>query len=584
LNQNMPPGVYLKPYDLTIRQRKYNEDVVLDIPDHMWDQYKRRPDCVSDRPTTRKTVLECIFALSRGLFGNKYTVRKVTKRRIGGVDVICHNYSSDLLALRAFVHLANWTDCELEDFEPDVVAAYDLAKRRQKKKTKRPAFCKDMYKKRLSKQKQAKRAALAKKRKNLEACDETANKRHKASVIPVGETHAVFFEGVHEIRKQKEGELNERMSGKRTVAALPVETSFSVAYTAEELQYEHKRQCRQARGVDALVIKSQYRNNIVLKGAAKRVLAQKKYARMLLLSPEELDAMYDALELPNEVLQTTRCKVNQPKKSPRQEQALHHETVNKKQAEADRILKIQQALYDEKLKRQQSGQVEYVEENIMHQAAHDEQVRTQRVAYDAMNTTDDAVYQEEIRFMELLIGRRNHDELLDKGIQSWKTKNFAAWSKKELWQQQLDHELSAACRIEKESAGVNNQQAAGDERIKIQQALYDENMKRQQYGQVEHVMQQEAQYEEVKKQRLKDMRRQTTDVSCGVTYEEEDRFTEFQIERRKQIELLDKGIQFWKANEFYAWSKKELWQQKRDRELSAAVYRQGIPNPYGDFV
>jgi len=85
-------------------------------------------------------------------------------------------------------------------------------------------------------------------------------------------------------------------------------------------------------------------------------------------------------------------------------------------------------LYDEKIKRQQSGQVEHVEENIMHQAAHNEQVRKQRVAHDAKNTrhrkTDDAAYQEEIRIMELLTVQRKQIELLDKAIQSWKTKNL----------------------------------------------------------------------------------------------------------------------------------------------------------------
>ena len=76
-------------------------------------------------------------------------------------------------------------------------------------------------------------------------------------------------------------------------------------------KYLEKKHKIQARGVDALVIKSQYRNSDVLKGAAKRALAQINYARMLLLAPEELDAMYDALEFTNEVLQTTRCKGNQ---------------------------------------------------------------------------------------------------------------------------------------------------------------------------------------------------------------------------------------------------------------------------------
>jgi len=39
---------------------------------------------------------------------------------------------------------------------------------------------------------------------------------------------------------------------------------------------------------------------------------------------------------------------------------------------------------------------------------------------------------------------------------------------------------------------------------------------------------------------------------------EESRFTEFLIERRKQIEKLDQATQLWKTRNFEAWSKKEL--------------------------
>jgi hypothetical protein len=55
------------------------------------------------------------------------------------------------------------------------------------------------------------------------------------------------------------------------------------------------------------------------------------------------------------------------------------------------------------------------------------------------------------------------------------------------------------------------------------------------------------------------------------------------IERRKQVEKLDQATQLWKTKNFEAWSKKELWQQERDRKLSVAVCRQGRPNPYTDF-
>ena len=69
---------------------------------------------------------------------------------------------------------------------------------------------------------------------------------------------------------------------------------------------------------------------------------------------------------------------------------------------------------------------------------------------------------------------------------------------------------------------------------------------------------------------------------CGADPEEL-RFTEFLMERRKQMEQLDKATQLWKTKNFAAWSKKESWQQERDRELSFAVYRQGCPNPHSEF-
>jgi len=150
-----------------------------------------------------------------------------------------------------------------------------------------------------------------------------------------------------------------------------------------------------------------------------------------------------------------------PQKAIARQQALHHENVQKQQDARDMSIKIQQELYDEKIQQQQSGHVAYVEENIMHQAVHDEKVKRQRVAENTtqekgrgkLKKTKDAVQtpflpgvadQEEERFTAFLIERRKQMEELDKATQSWKTRNFAAWSKKELWQQERDRELSLA--------------------------------------------------------------------------------------------------------------------------------------------
>jgi len=161
---------------------------------------------------------------------------------------------------------------------------------------------------------------------------------------------------------------------------------------------------------------------------------------------------------------TERQPAINPLQAIERQQALHHENIQKREAAHDRNLKIQQDLYDEKLRQQQCGHVAYVEENIAHQAVHDEKIKRQRVEHEKENTkpekgrgktkkTKDAVQtpfppgvadQEEERFTAFLIERRKHMEELDKATQSWKTRNFAAWSKKELWQQERDRELSFA--------------------------------------------------------------------------------------------------------------------------------------------
>jgi len=147
----------------------------------------------------------------------------------------------------------------------------------------------------------------------------------------------------------------------------------------------------------------------------------------------------------------------------KRQQALHHENVQKQQATHDSNIKIQQELYDNKIQRQQSGHVEYVEENIIHQAEHDDKIKRQRVAHDEANTRQQigrdkkqktkvatqtfspgVADQEEERFRVFLIERRKQIEQLDTTTQTWKTRNFAAWSKKELWQQERDRELSFA--------------------------------------------------------------------------------------------------------------------------------------------
>jgi len=106
------------------------------------------------------------------------------------------------------------------------------------------------------------------------------------------------------------------------------------------------------------------------------------------------------------------------------------------------------------------------------------------------------------------------------------------------------------------------EQAAHDDKVKIQRAVHEQEIIR-----LRMVCEEEN-------------RR----YSVGVVDPEEERYTAFLIMRREQMEELDEAIQLWKSRNFTAWSRKELWQQERDRELSCAVYRQGIPNPHSEFI
>ena len=106
------------------------------------------------------------------------------------------------------------------------------------------------------------------------------------------------------------------------------------------------------------------------------------------------------------------------------------------------------------------------------------------------------------------------------------------------------------------------EQAAHDDKVKMQRAVHEQEIIRLRVVREEENMR----------------------YSVCVIDPEEERFAVFLLERREQMEQLDKAIQLWKTRNFAAWSRKELWQQERDRELSCAVYRQGSPNPHSDFI
>ena len=225
----------------------------------------------------------------------------------------------------------------------------------------------------------------------------------------------------------------------------------------ERVARDAEKQRHQSSWDEELIRQQAYWHEQLKRHQAKRAACAEEKNRHEALRLEKLRQeahCYDSKQQ-----QKTRCH-----KSVDQQRALHRENVKKQEAVDDRNIKIQQEIYDEKLRQQQSGHVAYVEENIVHQAVHDEKIKRQRVQHEEVNTkqekglgklkkTKNAVPtslppgvagQEEERFTVFLIERRKHMEELDKATQAWKTRNFPAWSKKELWQQERDRELSFA--------------------------------------------------------------------------------------------------------------------------------------------
>jgi len=320
-NMDMPPCAWLKPYDITMKQGQYNEDHRLDLPDYVWDQYKRRLEYGSDRPTTRRTILECIFMLSQELFGKKYAVRKRTTRKVRGVEIKCYNYSCNLLALHVFTVLANWTNCNLEDIEPEIVAGYELVQRGPKNTAMYPISYEDMQKTKKDLRRQGKDADS--KRKSLIFCDDIRHKRHKASKFNADNIHTAFFEADLAVLHQadlssqitQEKEQNERKLKKLKVDLVYKNQAAPVANSAVEQQEEYERQRKQVKIMNYCDRRHDYRNKPALKRMAKRALAQRDYAIMLLSTPDELESMFDAQQQSKQqVLQNERIPALSPRK------------------------------------------------------------------------------------------------------------------------------------------------------------------------------------------------------------------------------------------------------------------------------
>jgi len=167
-------------------------------------------------------------------------------------------------------------------------------------------------------------------------------------------------------------------------------------------------------------------------------------------------------------------------------------------------------------------------------------------------------------------------------------------------------------RIQQVSAGADQRGGCGVvyEKMKRKDALHEEYLKRKHARHCEKVKKQQdalavSMEENVRHENLrranerheapfhKSMDVKKQEVLChsvagedeeDVVGKDEERFTKFLIKERWRIERLDKATQLWKKQNYKRWCVKESLQRVRDRKLSFAVYRRGLPNPYPEFV
>ena len=124
-------SLHLKPINITLAQRSYDEDEDIDISDSAWKLYQKHCRMVRTRPITRRGLMGLIFSLSQKLFG-KWSTRKITTcRRVpceknGSKKIKCYNYEGDDLMVRVHVGLADWSERDLHDFDLGIAAKYKL--------------------------------------------------------------------------------------------------------------------------------------------------------------------------------------------------------------------------------------------------------------------------------------------------------------------------------------------------------------------------------------------------------------------------------------------------------------------------
>ena len=131
-NHDMLPTLWLKSYDLTLKQASYDENEHSEISDEVWGRLQhtlmkmRRP---RPRPVTRRSLMDCIFILSQDLFGKHLTTRKKTRKRAlkDCMTQNVYNYETDQVALGLVIKVMLVSHrIKTCDIEPELVGRYDL--------------------------------------------------------------------------------------------------------------------------------------------------------------------------------------------------------------------------------------------------------------------------------------------------------------------------------------------------------------------------------------------------------------------------------------------------------------------------
>ena len=130
-NNGLLPPSRIRMSDLSLRQNAYNEDEEIGITDTQWGLFSHNCRAVKIRPSTRRELMDVIFALSVKIFGKCFTDKRETSRIVKNSETLsktkkCYNYVGKCMSLSVYVRMTDWSKHELSDFEPHIVSKYKL--------------------------------------------------------------------------------------------------------------------------------------------------------------------------------------------------------------------------------------------------------------------------------------------------------------------------------------------------------------------------------------------------------------------------------------------------------------------------